>query len=77
MLEGPPPKIASFKRGDIDRIYSEYVQVTLKAAEAEAAKSSKADAVGHPEKPKRKQIWRYPYDGGATDVKNHAWFKQT
>ena len=65
MLEGPPPKIASFKRGDIDRIYSEYVQVTLKAAEAEAAKSSKADTVGHPEKPKRKYKKRLKENQGS------------
>lgn len=39
----------------MDRIYSEYVQVTLKAAEAEAAKSTKMDqAMGNPEKVKRK-----------------------
>ena len=54
ILGGPPPKIPSFKRGDVDRIYSEYVQVTLKAAEVEAAKSSKSDTSGNPEKIKRK-----------------------
>ena len=55
IIGGPPPKIKSFKRGDVDRIYSEYVQVTLKAAEAEAAKSTKMDqAMGNPEKVKRK-----------------------
>ena len=54
ILGGPPPKIPSFKRGDVDRIYSEYVQVTLKAAEVEAAKSSKSDTTGNPEKVKRK-----------------------
>ena len=54
ILGGPPPKIPSFKRGDVDRIYSEYVQVTLKAAEVEAAKSSKSDTTGNSEKVKRK-----------------------
>ena len=52
---GPPPRIPSFKRADVDRIYSEYIQVTLKAAEEEAAKMSKIDQpTVNPEKLKRK-----------------------
>ena len=31
-LDGPPPKIKTFKRQDVDRIYSEYLKTTLKAA---------------------------------------------
>ena len=52
---GQPARIPSFKRTDVDRIYSEYIQVTLKAAEEEAAKVSKIDQpTVNPEKLKRK-----------------------
>ena len=59
-LDGPPSKISTLKRDDIDRIYSEYVKITLKSSENTKAKpqmlvkSSKADGSGNPERVKRK-----------------------
>ena len=38
-LDGPPAKVSSIKRYDIDSIYSEYVKITLKTTEAGTAKS--------------------------------------
>ena len=60
LLDGPPSKVPTIKRSDIDRIYSEYVKTTLKTADGGAskphniAKPSKADSTGNPEKAKRK-----------------------
>ena len=59
-LDGPPSKISTLKRDDIDRIYSEYVKITLKSSENTKAKpqmvvkSSKSDGSGNPERVKRK-----------------------
>jgi len=58
--DGPPSKISTLKRDDIDRIYSEYVKITLKSSENTKAKpqmvvkSSKSDGSGNPERVKRK-----------------------
>ena len=59
-LDGPPSKISTLKRDDIDRIYSEYVKITLKSSENTKAKpqmvvkSSKSDGSGNPGRVKRK-----------------------
>jgi hypothetical protein len=58
--DGPPSKISTLKRDDIDRIYSEYVKITLKSSENTKAKplmvvkSTKSDGSGNPERVKRK-----------------------
>ena len=60
LSDGPPSKVTTIRRCDIDRIYSEYVKTTLKTAEGGslksqcAAKSSKTDTVCNQEKTKRK-----------------------